>query len=503
MSPRLSELLLSSQSDERLVSLARAGHERAFVAIVERYRPELNALARRLCPDGGGEDVVQQAFLSAFAALRAGAEVEHLRGWLYRILRNAATRPPAPLCVPLDGATASAETVEDVVQQRAIAMSALSEMARLPARQRQAMVNTALGGMGRAEVASSMGLSEGAVRQLVHRARHTLRTAVTAVTPWPLARWLASVGTNPPGSSELAAGAGAASSGGLVIKLGALLASGTLVTGVAAVENHHRGSHGASSRPAIAASKHASPRRGSLVLAAVATSVSPGGDASRPGGAVSTVLVSRTVTNVGTVTVRTARHPGRHESSLASLGQRGAGALGRGDHRFENGRGHAPVHSSGSGRPVGGSGQNGVAALNGGSGRESSSGENGAGGQGRHHGDGGGGRDFGRPIGSIATAASPNSHGDQPTGSRQLVAPGGASNSGENARSGHASASGDESTSANGSSFRDGSSSRAGSGDVPGPGSGGGGTSSATTGSPGSVDGAGSGSGDGGRTSSH
>ena len=234
MSPRLSELLLSSQSDERLVSLARAGHERAFVAIVERYRPELNALARRLCPDGRGEDVVQQAFLSAFAALRAGAEVQHLRGWLYRILRNAATRPPAPACVPLDGATASAETVEDVVQQRAVAMSALSEMARLPARQRQAMVNTALGGMGRAEVASSMGLSEGAVRQLVHRARHTLRTAVTAVTPWPLARWLASVGANPPGSSELAAGAGAASSGGIVIKLGALLASGTLVTGVAA-----------------------------------------------------------------------------------------------------------------------------------------------------------------------------------------------------------------------------------------------------------------------------
>ena len=64
------EEFLSSQCDERLVSLARAGHEPAFVAIVERYRPELHALARRLSSEGRGEDIVQQAFLSAFAALR-------------------------------------------------------------------------------------------------------------------------------------------------------------------------------------------------------------------------------------------------------------------------------------------------------------------------------------------------------------------------------------------------------------------------------------------------
>ena len=35
------------------------------------------------------EDIVQQAFLGALAALRSGAEVRHLRGWLHQILRNA------------------------------------------------------------------------------------------------------------------------------------------------------------------------------------------------------------------------------------------------------------------------------------------------------------------------------------------------------------------------------------------------------------------------------
>lgn len=84
ISPWLSDVFLRSQSDERLVALARAGSERAFAAIVERYRCELLGQARRLYSAGGAEDIVQQTFLSAFAALQAGAEVAHLRGWLYQ-----------------------------------------------------------------------------------------------------------------------------------------------------------------------------------------------------------------------------------------------------------------------------------------------------------------------------------------------------------------------------------------------------------------------------------
>jgi RNA polymerase sigma factor (sigma-70 family) len=272
VSPRLSDLLLSSQSDERLVTLARTGHERAFAVIVERYGPELQAMAQRLCSDGRGEDVVQQAFLSAFAALRSGCEVRHLRGWLYQIVRNAAGRSQTPICVPLDGTTASVNGLEDVVQQRALAMTALSEIARLPARQRQAMIGTALDGRARAEIANSMGLSEGAVRQLVHRARTTLRSAITAITPWPLARWLAAAGSDAPGPAEVAAGAGVASSGGLALKLGALLASGTFLTG-AAVHLQAPASHRGDVRAAISS-------RGGLGVArarpATVASLAPG-----------------------------------------------------------------------------------------------------------------------------------------------------------------------------------------------------------------------------------
>ena len=190
MSPRLSDLFLSSQSDERLVALAGTGHDRAFAVIVERYRLELHAHARRLTSDGRAEDVVQQTFLSAFTALRSGTEVQHLRGWLYQIVRNAATRVHGPREAALDDVSIIGEPLEDVVQERAMAISALSEVGRLPERQREALVGT-VQGRRRAEIANSMGLSEGAVRQLVHRARMSVRAAVTAVTPFPLARWFA------------------------------------------------------------------------------------------------------------------------------------------------------------------------------------------------------------------------------------------------------------------------------------------------------------------------
>src|SRR5581483_11673924 len=130
-----------------------AGHDRAFAAIVQRYRPELLALARRLNSDRRAEDLLQQAFLSAFAALRSGAEVQHLRGWLYQIVRNAATKSRPTADVSLDEVSVVGEPLEVLVEQRATAFTAMSELARLPERQRIALVGTALNGRANANVA--------------------------------------------------------------------------------------------------------------------------------------------------------------------------------------------------------------------------------------------------------------------------------------------------------------------------------------------------------------
>ena len=65
--------VLSTQSDERLVDLVRAGSEPAFETIVERYRRALMRYVSRLLPPERAEDVVQQAFVKAYEAMRRDA----------------------------------------------------------------------------------------------------------------------------------------------------------------------------------------------------------------------------------------------------------------------------------------------------------------------------------------------------------------------------------------------------------------------------------------------
>ena len=88
--PSPSSVLLRTQSDEQLVVLARAGHERAFETIVERYRGALLRSARRYLPEARAEDALQQAYIAAWSALQRGDEVRDLRAWLYRIVHNTA-----------------------------------------------------------------------------------------------------------------------------------------------------------------------------------------------------------------------------------------------------------------------------------------------------------------------------------------------------------------------------------------------------------------------------
>jgi RNA polymerase sigma factor (sigma-70 family) len=262
-------MLLRSQTDERLVALARLGNRRAFELIVERYRRPLAAYARRVDPQRG-EDLVQQTFLAALSALQAGAEVRHLRGWLYEILRNQSKRDHAPVTplTELDESHTVIESAQQQAERRMLAIDALGAVAALPTRQHDAIVQMAFHGLSRTEVADSMGLSEGAVRQLVHRARATLRTAVTAITPMPVLRWLYSPRSGSvSGLTEVTLGAGTASGAGLALKVGvgAIVASGVVATGVISVVSpHHRPARVASASPSASVQKAGASGSGSV-----------------------------------------------------------------------------------------------------------------------------------------------------------------------------------------------------------------------------------------------
>jgi RNA polymerase sigma factor (sigma-70 family) len=232
MAPVLSTPLLRAQSDRRLVALAADGHDRAFEAIVERYRRPLQRYLRRLLSEALAEDVLQASFVRAWQALRAGTDVRDLRPWLYRIAHNQAlnTLRAAGSALPAVAAELPAISLEAEVERREELRAALHGIEALPDRQRAALVAIAVADRPHADVARELGMSDGALRQLLLRARTTLRAAATALTPYPMMSWLAG-GQEATAArvAEVAVGAGGA---GVALKAGvAALAAGAVVAG--------------------------------------------------------------------------------------------------------------------------------------------------------------------------------------------------------------------------------------------------------------------------------
>ncbi|MCU0259052.1 MAG: RNA polymerase sigma factor, partial [Solirubrobacteraceae bacterium] len=196
MTPHISLTLLRTQSDERLAQMTAAGHDRAFEAIVDRYRrPLLRYAKRMLKEEARAEDVVQAAMVSAWAALREGVAVRDLRPWLYRIVHNGALNAmKRPTAEPLAEHADHRAGPDDVIERRDEVRRAFGGIAELPERQRAALLAVAFDGRSAAEVGEDLGLQDTAVRQLVSRARSSLRAAATALTPYPVVAWAASGG---------------------------------------------------------------------------------------------------------------------------------------------------------------------------------------------------------------------------------------------------------------------------------------------------------------------
>jgi RNA polymerase sigma factor (sigma-70 family) len=278
MTPLLSSTLLRAQTDARLLELVAAGHDRAFEAIVERYRRPLQRYLRRLLSDSLAEDVLQATFLSAWSSLRAGTQVRDLKPWLYRIAHNGAINVLKRAGEALEEIPESVGDFtgpETELERRDEMRRTLWGVASLPSRQRAALLAVAVDGRAHSDIAAELGLTDGAVRQLVHRARTTLRSAATAITPTPLLNlMLAGHDATVARVAEVAAGAGGAGAASLSLKAGAaaVLATGALVTGgpkvVDVVTPHHGGKPAARAKVAAAPHRSRAGREDGSALAA-------------------------------------------------------------------------------------------------------------------------------------------------------------------------------------------------------------------------------------------
>src|ERR671923_1056280 len=390
---------LRTQSDERLVALVRAGHDEAFEAIVRRYRRPLLRHGRRMLDHGQAEDVVQQALLSAWTGLRRGDEVRSLRPWLHTIVHNTALnaiRANGHEHAELSGSLSTGDVPHDELERRLSAKRTLAELATLPERQRTALVGMALEGRSQDEMARAIGLSEGALRQLVHRARTALRAAATAVTPMPTANWLAAVGarTEPVGArvAELLSGAGSAGVGATLAKLSVVaVTAGGVAAGPALVDQPAR-----SDPLAVGAGReHGPPRH-----VAGAAWRSAGGHAA-PAGA-----------GYRARPAGSGEDGSRSGSGGSGPGSRGTGSSGAGSGSSGSGSGSSGSGSSASGSSGSGSGSSGSGSDSSGSGSGSSgSGSDSSGSGSDSSGSGSGFSGSGSGSGATGSGAGPRGPG--------------------------------------------------------------------------------------------
>lgn len=178
--------LLRLASDERLIALTRRGHQRAFEAIVHRYRARLLAFCRHLLGSReDAEDVLQEVFVAAFNAIVADERPINVRPWLYRIARNRCLnqlrRATATGVDSMDVFLADhGQSVSERILQREQFRSLLADIRTLPETQRTALLLREIDALPYEQIADVMDTTVPSVKSLLVRARVALAEAAEA-----------------------------------------------------------------------------------------------------------------------------------------------------------------------------------------------------------------------------------------------------------------------------------------------------------------------------------
>jgi RNA polymerase sigma-70 factor (ECF subfamily) len=166
----------------------------SFEEIYERFRPGILRFLSRFVGENEAEDVAQEVFLRVDRGLAEFRGESSIGTWIYRIARNGALDRLRRRSAYHEGvreiqAHGRDEDPADVMSllpdeqvsiERQLIGKEMSECIRgridtLPESYRRVLVFSELAGMTNAEIASALGVSEGAVKIRLHRARSLLR----------------------------------------------------------------------------------------------------------------------------------------------------------------------------------------------------------------------------------------------------------------------------------------------------------------------------------------
>lgn len=177
-----------------LLAALRQGDDQAFETLVRTHSGRMLSVCRRILrSDEDARDAVQEAFVSAFRAIRAFEGTCQLGTWLHRIAVNASlmrlrSRKRRPEESIDDMLPAFSENGHAAVEPRDWSPSALQMVEkretrdfvrdcidRLPEMYRTVLLLRDIEELDTAEAALVLGVTEGVVKVRLHRARHALR----------------------------------------------------------------------------------------------------------------------------------------------------------------------------------------------------------------------------------------------------------------------------------------------------------------------------------------
>jgi RNA polymerase sigma-70 factor, ECF subfamily len=173
-------------SDEALMARVARGDEPAFRALARRHLPVMVGLARRILGNtADAEDVAQEAMLRVWVHAPRWQPLALFRTWLTRVTVNLCLdRKRRAPWVELEAAGEIADPAPDASEQaeRGERERQVAEaIAKLPDRQRVAIVLTYNEGMSNGQVADALGTSVSAVETLLVRGKQNLRRALNDV----------------------------------------------------------------------------------------------------------------------------------------------------------------------------------------------------------------------------------------------------------------------------------------------------------------------------------
>jgi RNA polymerase sigma-70 factor (ECF subfamily) len=169
------------RTDLDLIARWKAGEQRAATLLVERHA---HAVARFVASIGVRDDVdevVQDTFVRAFASIDGFRGESSLRTWLFTIARRlvldrrrSARRRGEPVEVRESDAATEYDSLDGVVAdetQRRLRAA----LDKLSPTQREVFVLRVSEGMSYAEIADTVGTTEGAARVHYHNAMRTIK----------------------------------------------------------------------------------------------------------------------------------------------------------------------------------------------------------------------------------------------------------------------------------------------------------------------------------------